>query len=305
MGVHIESVSAMVAFAHSADLRSFKLAGQQLGLSPSAVGKAIAKLESQLGAKLFHRSTRSIALTHEGKLFLERCRRILSEIEAAEGELAHATARPRGALRVSLPLAGSLLTRVFGRFLEAYPEIDLDLDYSDRFVDVIEDGFDAVIRTGDLDDSRLLRRSLGDFPWLLVAAPAYLAQRGAPRTPADLAHHACLRHRYPATGKLGDWDLAMPDDAAIPVTLAATTIEPLVQLVEEGRGIASLPWFTVRDQLAAGALVEILPGEIRQTGALQLLWPASRFPLPKVAAFVDFMTKNVRAELGRISDASP
>ncbi len=297
MAVHIESVSAMVAFVHTADMLSFKMAGQQLGLSSSAIGKSIARLEDQLGVRLFHRSTRSIALTHEGELFLDRCRRILSEVEAAQGELAHATALPRGRLRVSLPLTGSLLTPLFGEFLELYPEIELDLDYNDHFVDVIEDGYDAVIRTGDANDSRLMHRSLGSFSWRLVASPGYLEKRGVPTELPQLASHACLHHRYPATGKLAPWGLAMPDDVALPTTLSATTIEPLIALAEMGRGIACLPYFSVRDQLSDGTLLELFTGALEQTGTLRLLWPSSRFPLPKVAAFVAFMSKRVAAEL--------
>ena len=140
MNMRIESVSAISAFVQAADSRSFKLAGQQFGLSSSAIGKTIAKLEDQLGVRLFHRSTRAIALTHEGEIFLDRCRRILCELEAGEAELSHTMACPRGRLRVGVPFAGDLITPLFGKFMESYPEIELDIDYNDRFVDVIEDG---------------------------------------------------------------------------------------------------------------------------------------------------------------------
>jgi len=147
MGIRIESVSAMAAFVQAAELRSFKLAGQHFGLSSSAIGKTIAKLEDQLGARLFHRSTRAIALTPEGEIFLERCRTVLGELEAAEAEIATTTASPRGKLRVGLPMVSDLLNPLIGEFMKRHPEIELDLDYNDRFVDVIEDGFDAVIRS--------------------------------------------------------------------------------------------------------------------------------------------------------------
>jgi len=297
MSLRIESVSAMAAFVQAAELRSFKLAGQQFGLSSSAIGKTIAKLEDQLGVRLFHRSTRAITLTHEGEIFLERCRRVLGELEAAEAELAHATAQPRGRLRVSVPFAGDLLTPLLGRFLADYPEIELDLDYNDRLVDVIEDGFDAVVRTGEVSDSRLMHVKLGDFTFRLVASPAYLAQHGAPQTPADLARHRLLHHRFYETGKLNVWDPAAPEGVALPVALAATSLEPLISLAEAGCGIAYIPSFALTARLRDGRLVEVLPGADKRGSALRLLWPRSKAPLPKLSAFVKFMTESVRSAL--------
>ncbi|MGO1252808.1 MAG: LysR family transcriptional regulator, partial [Alcaligenes aquatilis] len=144
----MDSLNSFVVFVQVAEVRSFVAAGRLLGVSASAVGKSVARLEEKLGVRLFHRSTRSVSLTAEGSLFLERSRRILAEIEAAEQELSQATTMPHGRLRVSLPLVSSLLLPVLGEFMREYPEIELDLDFSDRLVDVIEEGFDAVVRTG-------------------------------------------------------------------------------------------------------------------------------------------------------------
>jgi DNA-binding transcriptional LysR family regulator len=165
-------------------------------------------MEERLGVRLFHRSTRSITLTAEGSLFLERCRRIFSEIEAAELELSQTQEAPRGTLRVSLPLsAGMLMMPPLVGFMRAYPEIALDLDFSDRVVDVIEEGFDAVVRFADVGDSRLMSRSLGTYHRRLVAAPAYLANKGVPLSPDDLKAHACLHHKFPTSGKFERWPL--------------------------------------------------------------------------------------------------
>lgn len=297
MSVRIESVSAMAAFVQAAELRSFKLAGQQFGLSSSAIGKTIAKLEDQLGVRLFHRSTRAITLTHEGEIFLERCRRVLGELEAAEAELAYTTARPRGRLRVGVPFAGDLLTPLFGRFMADYPDVELDIDYNDRLADVIEDGFDAVIRTGEVSDSRLMHVKLADFALRLVAAPSYLVERGAPQTPADLAQHRLLHHRFYETGKLGAWTPAVPEGVALPVALAATSLEPLISLAEAGSGIAYIPSFALGARLRDGRLAEVLPDAEKRTSALRLLWPRSKTPLPKLSAFVKFMTESVRNTL--------
>ena len=297
MASRVESVSAMTAFVWAAELKSFKSAGQQVGLSPSAIGKAIAKLEEQLGTRLFHRSTRSIGLTHEGRLFLERCKRVLCELDAAEEELAHATAVPRGPLRVGLPPSMHVLTPLLGAFLAEHPEIQLNLDYNDRLVDLIEEGFDAVIRTGEPNDSRLMHVKLGDFSWRLVASPDYLARRGRPETPADLVSHALLHHRFSVTGKLGDWGADLPEGLSLPTTVASTVIDPLIQLAEAGHGIASLPYFAVRGRLDCGALEEVLGSSRRRCGTLRLLWPRSRFPLPKISAFVSFMAAGVSRAL--------
>lgn len=302
MAVKIESVSAMSAFVQAAELRSFKLAGQQFGLSSSAIGKTIAKLEDQLGVRLFHRSTRAIGLTREGEVFLDRCRRILSELEAAEAELAQTTASPQGRLRVSVPFAGDLLTPLFAEFLAQYPDVELDIDYNDRLVDVIEDGFDAVIRTGEVSDSRLMHVKLGDFVSRLVAAPSYIAWMGEPRTPVDLLNHRLLHHRFYETGKLADWGPTMPENTALPVALATTSLEPLIRLAEAGSGIALIPDFAVADRIRDGRLCEILPDSQKTRRALRLLWPRSQYPLPKVSAFVKFMTDRLRSSLQKGSE---
>ncbi len=154
----MDNVGALNVFVRAAEARSFTEAGRQLGVSSSAIGKAIARLEERLAVRLFHRSTRSIALTQEGTLFLESCRRIFAEIETAELELAQIKRAPSGTLRVSLPLVGMLLMPTLSRFIAAYPDVELDLDFTDRMVNVIDDGFDVVVRTGEVSDSRLPAR---------------------------------------------------------------------------------------------------------------------------------------------------
>ncbi|WP_225772983.1 LysR family transcriptional regulator [Inquilinus sp. Marseille-Q2685] len=290
---HTDSLGALDAFVRAADARSFTAAGRQLGVSSSAVGKAVARLEERLGVRLLHRSTRSVTLTPEGALFLERCRRIFSEIESAETELAQTRGAPRGRLRVSLPLAGMLMMPTLGAFMRAYPEIELDLDFTDRLVDVIEEGFDAVIRAGEVSDSRLMSRFLGVFRLQLVAAPSYLERRGVPRTPEELAGHACLQHRFATSGKFEPWPLRGGRDIALSSTAVANTIEPLIALAEQGLGIACLPDFAIRRQVEDGRLAVVLADHTAHEGAFRLLWPSSRYPAPKLRVFVDFMAKHL------------
>ncbi|MFD0985868.1 LysR family transcriptional regulator [Methyloligella solikamskensis] len=298
----MDSVSALNVFVQAADTLSFTAAGRQLGISSSAVGKAIARLEHRLGVRLFHRSTRAVSLTPEGRLFLERCRRILGEIEAAELELSQSREDPRGVLRVSLPLVGMLLMPTLSAFMQKWPSITLDLDFTDRLTDVIEEGFDAVIRTGEVSDSRLMTRKLGEFRYRLVGAPAYFAEHATPQAPSDLAAHRCLRHRYPSTGKLEDWplrDAAGSDMSSIPATAVSTVIEPLIEMAKSGLGIACLPDFAVRTAIAEGAVVTVLDKFVDHGGTFRILWPTSRHISPKLRLFVDFVAENLFAEGSR------
>ncbi|MFP1680532.1 LysR family transcriptional regulator [Alloalcanivorax sp. C16-2] len=296
MSIPLDSPGALNVFVKAAETRGFTAAGRQLGLSSSAVGKAVARLEDRLGVRLFHRSTRAITLTPEGLLFLERCRRILGELEAAELELSRMRDRPEGVLKVSLPLVGMLMMPTLSAFTRAWPDIELDLDFSDRMVEVIDEGFDAVIRTGEVSDSRLVTRTLGTFRFHLVGAPAYFQRHGVPRTPADLAGHRALRHRYPTTGKLEPWPLTGDDaglvDAMTTVTVA-NAIEPLLFMAEQGLGLACLPDFAVRPQRAAGTLISVLDEVLEQRGVFRVLWPSSRYPSPKLRVFIDFMVDNL------------
>ncbi|MFJ5438921.1 LysR family transcriptional regulator [Pectobacterium brasiliense] len=292
----MDSLNGFVVFVQVAETRSFVAAGRLLGVSASAVGKSIARLEEKLGVRLFHRSTRSITLTAEGSLFLARSRRILAEIEAAELELSQTSAVPRGRLRVSLPLVSSLVLPVLGEFMREYPEIELDLDFTDRMVDVIEEGFDAVVRTGDPVDSRLTARRLGAFHSLLVAAPDYLTQRGIPQIPVDLMQHACLHYRFPNSGKLEPWALRLPPgepELPLPTSMICNNIETRVCFALQGLGIAYLPDFSIREQLAEGQLQPILTDYVERSGVFYVLWPASKHPSPKVRALVDFLCARV------------
>jgi len=295
----MDSLGSLTAFVRAAEARSFTAASRQLGVSSSAIGKAIARLEDRLGVRLFHRSTRTVTLTPEGALFLERCRRIVCEIEQAELELSRTQSAPRGKLRVSLPLVGMVMMPTLAAFMRAWPDIELDLDFTDRLVDVIDEGFDAVIRTGDASDSRLMMRVLGRFRYKLVASPDYLSAHGTPKRPADLTGHRCLRHRYPSTGKLEEWplvDLRTAPAPDLPTAVTSSAIEPLVYMAERGHGLACLPDFAVREQLTAGTLMGVMDNALSHSGTFRILWPSSRQLAPKIRVFVDFMAENLFAD---------
>ena len=291
----MDKLSSVNVFVRAAEARNFSEAGRQLGSSSSAVGKAISRLEEQLGVRLFHRSTRSVTLTSEGQMFLTRCLRVLDELEAAEVELA-AGQSPRGLLRVSLPIASTLLAPVLGAFMREYPDIRLELDFTDRIVDVIDGGFDIVLRTGDASDSRLVSRVLGYYSPRLVAAPRYLKSRGSPVVAGDLARHDCLVHRFPSSGKVDTW-LLVEDGRPVQVTLnvlvTASAVEPLIDMVTQGLGIAYLPDFLVAGLVASGQLVEVLPGRVLDRKVFRALWPSGKNLSPKVRVLVDFLARNL------------
>lgn len=295
----VESLSAIAAFVQAAEMRSYSEAARHLGVSASAVGKSVCRLETRLGVRLLHRSTRSITLTAEGAVFLERCRRILCELESAELELSETRQAPQGRLRISLPLVGMLVMPALTAFMHRYPAIELDVDFSDRLVDVINEGFDIVMRTGEPTDSRLVSRPVGNYRLLLVAAPGYLASRGTPRGPADLQHHACLQHRFPTTGKFEPWplkrDAGMPE-WTVPASMVCNTSAALLDVAVAGLGIACLPDFLVRPALLRGELVSVLDAHVEHQGTFRLLWASSKHLAPKLRVFIDFMGEELFKE---------
>lgn len=285
----MDSLGSIAMFVQVADSGSFSATARQLGLSSSAVGKSVARMEARLGARLFRRSTRHLSLTAEGEQFLARCRRILLEVEAAEQELSAASKGPSGRLRISLPRYSGLFHEVILAFMQAYPAIDLDLDFSDGLVNVISEGYDAVVRTGMLEDSGLTRRHLCTFRRLLVAAPSYLARHGTPATLAALAGHAQLHYRFPATGRLEQWPQLADEAVSSPAGLVCNSVEMRVFLALQGEGIAFLPAFTVQRELAEGKLISLLDEFSQQQGSFWVLWPTSRQLPSRLRVFIDFL----------------
>jgi DNA-binding transcriptional LysR family regulator len=293
----MDNLNGIVAFVRTAETLSFVAAGQKLGVSASAVGKTIARLELSLGVRLFHRTTRKVTLTDEGRDFYDRCHRILEDLHEAQTVLSESAQTPRGRLRVSLPAIGyRFLLPVLPEFTERYPDIELDLDFNDRLVDVVEGGFDAVIRSGSLTDSSLMARRLGEFRFTLCASPSYLARHSKPLTPEDLASHACVRYRFPTTGKLQPWILSLVDEfepAQLRSTMVCNNMEALREAVIAGFGIGYMPDFLARDAIATGALATVLDAWLVTPGQFSILWPSSRQLSPKVRVWVDFMCERL------------
>jgi len=293
----MDSLSGIMSFVQAAEHLSFVAAGRALGISASAVGKNIAKLEESVGARLFHRTTRRISLTEEGAAFYERCRRILDDLRDAEAMLSDATRVPRGRLRVGVPTIGyRFLMPVIPEFRRRYPDIELNIDFNDRLVDVVEEGLDAVIRSGPLSDTSLMSRRLGSFRFVLCASPAYLERHGVPHSPPDLEKHDCLRFRFPTSGKLQLWQLTdaeKVDPFRRPSPLTCNNMEALREAAISGLGIAYMPDFLARDAVTAGLLDTVLDAYLADPGQFSILWPSNRLASPRLRAFIDHVTQTL------------
>jgi DNA-binding transcriptional LysR family regulator len=294
----MDSLSTLNVFVSVAETRSFVATGRLLGVSASAVGKSIVRLEERFGVRLFHRSTRSVTLTAEGQQFLARSLRILAEIDAAEAEFSQTNTAPRGRLKVSLPLVGDPFLPVLAHFKKTYPEVDLDLTFEDRQVDVIEEGYDAALRSGEVPDTSLTSRHLGDFRMILVGSSDYFLERGIPQTADDLMQHACIQFRFPNTGKLQVWPLRRDDheaDLQLPTSMVCNNLQARVSFAVQGIGIAYLPDFAIRQWLDDGTLVRVL-NDCSQPGSYRIMWPSAKHPSPKLRVFIDFLKAHLFPE---------
>lgn len=285
----MDGLNTLAVFLAVAEDLSFSRAALRLGLSPSAAGKAIARLETRLGVVLFHRTTRRVGLTAEGELLFERACLIREEWREAEAALAATRAEPRGRLRITAPAIGHrLLAPHLAAFRARYPLLALDLDFDDRLADLVADKVDIAIRGGPLDDSEHQSRRLGQYRFVLCAAPGYFAGRDRPPSSRALAEHAQIRFRYPGAERLQPWRLkALADAAGGPPAHLSTTIEGVLAAAIAGLGIAQVPDFLVHDAVRAGTLVTVLDEEASD-GTFWLVWPRSSQRAPKVRAFIDF-----------------
>ena len=289
----MDRLNGLMAFVRTADLGSFVAAARVLGISASAVGKSVANLERELGVRLFQRSTRRIRLTEEGQFFHERCRRIIDDLDDAHAMLSHTLQAPRGRLRVSVPIVSyHFLLPILPEFMARHPDVELDIDFNDRIVDLIDEGIDVAIRSGNLPDSRLMTRPLAPYRLLLCAAPTYLERHGVPARPRDLDQHLAIRFRFPNSRKLQTWPLLLPTGEAEPRlrdTLVCNNMEALRGAAIGGLGIGCMPDFLAREPLGEGKLQTILLDHVDGPAWFHLLWPSNRQLSPKVRAFIDFL----------------
>jgi DNA-binding transcriptional LysR family regulator len=286
----IDHLGDVLAFVRVADAQSFTLASEKLGLSRSAIGKCIARLEQSLGARLLHRSTRSVSLSDEGRVFYEHAQRILAEVDNATDAMASRQEAPRGRLRIDLPVAlGRLhLMPLLHDYLAQWPEVDADVSFSDDYTDLVRDGIDVAIRIGGEADSRLVRRVLAPHRLITCAAPAYLDRHGAPASPDDLPRHQTLAFTH--MGALVPWRYAHHDrdrNVQIAGRMRLDNTEALRDAALAGAGIVQLGAFLVGDDLRQGRLVALLESYAPPGAPVCAVYPHRRHLAPKVRRLID------------------
>lgn len=295
----MDQFSALKAFCRVVEAGGFSAAAAQLNISHTVMSRQVQHLESLLGAQLLNRTTRKLALTEAGTAYYERARRILDDLQEADLAVTQHHAAPRGVLRVNAPMAFGTLDMAswLPRFMARYPDLKVDLVCNDRFVDLIEEGFDVAVRLArEMPDSTLMAKRLATTRTLLVAAPAYLERHGVPRTPDDLVHHNCLT--YSLVPKPNEWMFEMPGGGykavAVRGTLQANTGIALRDAALAGVGIATTASFIVHGDLARGDLTAVLPGYPLQAREVYAVYPHNRHLSPKVRAFIDFAAEMYR-----------
>lgn len=291
----MDTLRCMHAFVAVAERGSFSAAAEQMQVSAVMVGKYIQQLETHLGTALLERNTRRQRLTEAGHAYLAGCRQVLEQVQQAEADVAGLQVQPRGLLRVSAPTTwGScVLAPVLSGLLRAQPLLNIELDLSNRRVDLIEDGFDVAIRVGPLPSQEVVARPLPPYAMSLCASPSYLRRRGTPRTPADLQGHDCLSHLawrgghgwQLANGEQVDWDARLTSNDGVALREAAVA----------GAGLVLQPTALLAAEMAAGRLKPLLRDYLPEPRAMHLIYLPDRRPRPRLQCFVDF----VMATLGQ------
>lgn len=289
--IGFERLTGLIAFAKAGSLGSYTAAARALSVSPSAISKSVQRLEQRLGVSLFMRTTRSLALTAEGRDLHERALRLLRDAEEIEQVAKSARAEPAGTLRIatSLPIGLHVIAPALGPFRQLHPKVTIDLRLSDHMVDLIEDGVDLAVRIGDLADTRLLSRRLSPHRLCCYASPAYLAKHGSPQHPNELEAHDTVNLRYQNTGQLfrwpfhtGDRDIEILPSSGIIVDAS----EAVIASVAAGAGIGMLTSFMAAPRVERGELIPVLSDFAVERHNITAVWPESRRTNPAVRAFL-------------------
>jgi DNA-binding transcriptional LysR family regulator len=290
----MDKLEAMNAFAKVVAAGSYAEAARRLGLTRSAVSKAVMELEQLLGARLLDRTTRRVTPTEAGRAYYERCVAIIADVEETESQISRLNDAPRGTLRVNAPM--SFGTRYLGAavadFMARYPELRIELILNDRFIDPLEEGVDVTVRIGSLSDSSLIARRLAPARLALVASPEYIARHGAPSEPENLAAHACLAYGHMAAAQR--WTLQRGDatvSVAVNSRLCSNNGDVLREAALKGNGITNLPTFLIGPDIAAGKLQIVLPATPPAPLAIYAIYAPNRYLAAKSRVFIDFLVE--------------
>lgn len=288
----MDKFQELSVFAAVVDAGSFVRAAEALEMSKPAVSRHVAELESRLGVRLLHRTTRRLSLTEEGEVFYARCRELLANLQEAEAEITSRTGKASGQLKVSAPVSFGLLhlAPLWAAFMARHPDVVLDITLSDRMVDLVEEGFDLAIRIARLPSSSLVSRKLSSTRLVLCASPRYLKTHGTPKQPADLARHTVLAYSLLSSGE--SWEFEGPQgQVAVKVNprLRTNSGDTCRAVALQHLGIIIQPSFLVAEELRSGALVEVMPQYRSLEFGIYAVYPSRKHVLPKVRLLIDHL----------------
>ena len=288
----MQGLQQFLAFAQVARCGSFAAAARELGGSPSTLAKSVARLEAVLGVKLFHRTTRQVSLTADGERLFHRCQRVLAEFEQLQADAAGSRMAPSGTLRVDLPVfyGRRFVLPLLAALQRQHPALSFDVRLHDGFADLVRDGIDLVVRMGELRDSTLVARRIDTQTLLMVASPIYLQLHGTPKRVDDLAHHKAVAFRMPTSGRKRPWQLRRGGhmvEMEPQHTVLLDDTESLATAARLGLGLCQLPDNIVRDELARGELIEVLPALRPPDMPINAVVPSGRLLPPRVRVLLD------------------
>jgi DNA-binding transcriptional LysR family regulator len=298
----MDRLLSMAVFKRAVEAGSFAAAARHFGISPEMAGNHVRALETQLGVRLLNRSTRRLHLTEAGGGYYARCKQILADIEEAEVEASALQSTPRGMLRLSAPVTFGVMyiAPAVSAYMARYPEVTFDVAISDRFVNLIEEGFDLAIRVGPLGDSNLIARGLAMARLVACASPAYVKRAGQPQTPADLSRHACLI--YTEAGTPENWRFETPDGHAETVRISgpisSTNAGFVHQMALAGHGVVLGPSFSLAADIEEGRLVPLLTDWLARELPIHAVFPHRGLLSAKVRSFIDFLAERLGPQPG-------
>lgn len=296
----MDRLTSLLLFVRAAQQGNFTAAARLAGTSPSSISRAVRQLEERLGVRLLNRTTRSIALTEEGLVFFERCRQILGELEEAETVLSQAHLAPTGTLKLNFPAAfGRMhISPALPRFIERYPQLQLEVGFDERQVNLIEQGVDAIVRIGRSPDSSLQMRPLARARLITCAAPAYLARTRIPHSPAKLEDCHCLNFVLPQIGRPREWQFSKEGSTEVftlpvPGRLSFDDPQALLTAAVAGGGLIQMYNFLVWPAIASGTLIPVLEQFAPPSVPISVLYPQKKFLPARVGAFLTFLDELV------------
>ena len=297
----MDTLASMAMFVRVVEAGSFAAAAEASGVSPTMAGKHIRAIEQRLGARLLHRTTRRQQLTEVGRLYYERCKQVLADVELADRSALELQATPRGRLRITAPMSfGSRrLTPAITDYLQRHPEVSVDLSLDNRVYDLVGEGYELAIRIGAIDDPQLVARPLLPYRMLLAATPAYLARHGTPHQPKDLTDHICLG--LSNWRRRDQWRLLGPEgrecDVPVQGRLAVDHGDALRIAALHDAGIVLQPEVLLADDLAAGRLLHVLPEWAPPSTPMHLLYAPDRRPTAKLRSMIEFLLERFGADV--------